>query len=178
MPPILFIDFDGVLHPQYEGITTPVDELFCHLPLFESVMREFPQVRIVISSTWRNAFTLEELRKRFSQDIGARIIGVTPILDFDVYHPTRREQEILAWLAETESSERPWVALDDAVWQFQQHLDRVVDCTWYVGLDKKAAIKLRNALHGLIADCACGKHPEPWRLQFPLPAKSGLSAPR
>lgn len=66
---LLFLDFDGVLHPQYDGEPTPVSELFCHLPRFESILQDFPSVEIVISSTWRNQFTLEELRSRFSPDI-------------------------------------------------------------------------------------------------------------
>lgn len=142
----LFLDFDGVLHPQYEGMPTPADQLFCHLPRFESVMRDFPKVQIVISSTWRYKFTLNQMRARFSPDIAARIIGTTPRTDPDEYRPTRREQEILDWLAATGNESVRWIALDDAVWQFQQHRDWVVACTWYVGLDEGAAAKLRNAL--------------------------------
>jgi len=142
----LFLDFDGVLHPQYEGVTTPAEQLFCHLPRFESLMRDFPNVEIVISSTWRYRFTLNQLRARFSPDIAARVIDVTPQTDTDEYRPTRREQEILEWLAATGNESAPWIALDDAVWQFHRHRDRVVACTWYVGLDERAAVKLRNAL--------------------------------
>ncbi|MBW8456939.1 MAG: hypothetical protein K0M58_00620 [Thiobacillus sp.] len=35
-------------------------------------------IRIVVSSTWRHQFTLDQLRARFSPDIAVRIIGVTP----------------------------------------------------------------------------------------------------
>lgn len=144
MATILFLDFDGVLHPQYVDMATPNDEVFCHLPLFESVMREFPLVQIVISSTWRYNFSLEKLCTRFSPDIADRIIGVTPELEWDTSKSDQREREILAWLAENENSE--WVALDDAANQFQQHRDRLVDCIWYIGFDEKVATKLRNAL--------------------------------
>lgn len=90
---ILFLDFDGVLHPQYDAEPTPVSEIFCHLPRFESVMRDFPSVEIVISSTWCIQFSLDELRSRFSPDIAARIIDGTPKIkcaDGD-YLPSRRE---------------------------------------------------------------------------------------
>ena len=36
---IFFLDFDGVLHPQYEGMPTPKEYLFCHLSRFEAVWR-------------------------------------------------------------------------------------------------------------------------------------------
>lgn len=145
---ILFLDFDGVLHPQYDGEPTPVSEIFCHLPRFKSVMRDFPFVDIVISSTWRNQFTLEELRSRFSPDIAVRIIGVTPQIecaDGD-YLPVRREDEILEWLERAGRSCTPWIALDDAAWQFKKHRDRLVACTWYVGLNDEVELKLRSAL--------------------------------
>ena len=47
---ILFLDFDGVLHPE------PCDEdgePFCNLPALEAILRDFPAVEIVISSMWR-----------------------------------------------------------------------------------------------------------------------------
>ena len=148
---ILFLDFDGVLHPQYDGEPTPVSEIFCHLPRFESVMRDFPSVEIVISSTWRIQFTLKDLRDKFSPDIAARIIDMTPQIKWadDNYLPARREGEILKWLEIAGRSCTPWIALDDAVWQFKQHRDRLVACTWYVGLNDAVELKLRSAL----ADC-------------------------
>lgn len=48
---ILFLDFDGVLHPQYEDQVVPAYVAFCHLSRFERVMRDFPAVQVVISST-------------------------------------------------------------------------------------------------------------------------------
>lgn len=145
---ILFLDFDGVLHPQYEGEPTPVDRVFCHLPRFEAIIRDFPSVEIVISSTWRYQFTLDQIRARFSSDIAARIIDMTPQTENidSQYFPARREGEILGWLLAAGREYVPWVALDDAAWQFQQHRDRLIACTWYVGLDDKVELKLRAAL--------------------------------
>ena len=145
---ILFLDFDGVLHPQYEGMPTPAEELFCHLPRFETVIREFPTVQIVVSSTWRYKFTLDQMRTHFSPDIAARIIDATPKAENagSGYQVTRRENEILDWLAVSGNTGVQWVALDDAVWQFERYRDRVVDCTWYIGLDDAAMAKLRDVL--------------------------------
>jgi len=145
---ILFLDFDGVLHPQHDGEPTPVGRIFCHLPRFELVMRDFPYVRIVVSSTWRHQFTLDQLRARFSPDIAVRIIGVTPGVERveGQYLPTQREDEILKWLTQNEGEDVQWVALDDAEWQFRRHRDRLVACTWYTGLDEDAEARLRTAL--------------------------------
>ena len=145
---ILFLDFDGVLHPEYDRQAAPADVAFCHLPRFEAVMRDHPEVEIVISSTWREQFPLDDLRARFSPDIAARIVGATPItprID-GKYLPARREGEILDWLRQAERAHEPWLALDDAAWQFQQHRDRLIACTWYVGFDDAAEAALRAVL--------------------------------
>lgn len=36
---ILFLDFDGVLHPQYEDQPVPSDVVFCHLTRFTWSLR-------------------------------------------------------------------------------------------------------------------------------------------
>lgn len=38
---LMFLDFDGVLRPQYDGEPTPADRVFCHLPSFEAIIRTF-----------------------------------------------------------------------------------------------------------------------------------------
>lgn len=47
--PVLFLDFDGVTHPE----VCTAEQLFCCLPLIEEVLRRRPGVDIVISSSWR-----------------------------------------------------------------------------------------------------------------------------
>lgn len=139
---ILFLDFDGVLHPE------PADQEFCYLPQFENVMRDFPLVEIVISSMWRYQFSLDELRAKFSPDIAVRIIGTTPQTEriADKYIPARREGEILDWLAAVGRTDEPWIALDDATWQFTQYRERLVECICHIGLNNEAETRLRAAL--------------------------------
>ena len=70
----LFMDFDGVTHPE----PCFKDTMFCQLPFIEEVIREFQPVEIVISSSWREHYSLCELQDMFSPDIGRRIVGMTP----------------------------------------------------------------------------------------------------
>lgn len=150
---ILFLDFDGVLHPQYEGQTVPSDVAFCHLPRFEDVMRDFPAVKVVISSTWREQFGLTSLKSRFSPDIAARIIGITPI--YPLSHPPavmQREWEITTWLSVRGLQDAPWIALDDAIWEFKNNRDNVIACTSHAGFSAATESKLRAALSLAFAD--------------------------
>src|SRR4051794_39007445 len=54
---ILFLDFDGVLHPTYSIKA----ELFCYLPRLESVLRDYPMVKAVVTSDWRRNCDIDEL---------------------------------------------------------------------------------------------------------------------
>ena len=120
MRKIIFLDFDGVLHP--DGIAK-----FSRLPILEKFLSEMPEVEIVISSTWREDHTLDQLRGFFSPHLRNRISGVTPSLD-DGYELGGRHKEILSYLANEGLSDRncSWVALDDIALFFEDHCKNLV----------------------------------------------------
>lgn len=88
---LIFLDFDGVIFsmsgciyarsvsgqerlPEY--VLDPVA-----LSLLEYLLDKMPEIRIVISSTWRLGHTIEQLQKILGEKIGSRVIGATPKLD-------------------------------------------------------------------------------------------------
>jgi hypothetical protein len=138
---ILFLDFDGVLHP----FSRPNGPLV-HVPYFERVLRDFPDVDIVISSAWREAHSLQQLRAFFSEDIAQRIVGVTPQLD-SLKHPFIREAEIVAWLRDTGRASETWVAVDDIASFFSPDCRNLVLVDTDVGFNKTTENELRKRLH-------------------------------
>ena len=147
---ILFLDFDGVLHPE---INYREEELFSKRPLFETVLRGFPDVDIVISSTWRLNHSLDELRRKFSPDIAQRIIDVTPVYaDFPelqlVIGQYQRHVEIEGWLRRTQRVWEPWIALDDKSYLFKPFLKNLVRSK-NAGLDEEVAGILHYKLKSL-----------------------------
>ena len=133
---VLFLDFDGVTHPE----PCFQDNVMCRLGLIEDVLREYPIVSIVISSSWRDHYTLDELRQHFAVDLRARVVGVTPSLknpspvrrsgigtaeahacDWEMEawlvanRPAahEREWEIETWLTANRPPGTPWLAIDD-----------------------------------------------------------------
>ena len=105
---LIFLDFDGVLRRKH----SPLYRLDADcLSAFEQAVRKLPDAEIVITSTWREAFSLERMRGLFSPDISARIVGVTPIARRREDH--YRYREVLAYLKRNGKSGVPWVALDD-----------------------------------------------------------------
>lgn len=137
----VFMDFDGVTHPWGEV------EDFRSLPLIESVIRDYPEARIVISSDWRMLFSLSKLVSRFAEDIRPRIAGATPHLI-----PKRgpelhglREREAMLWLAQHESdlTTARWCALDDAPGNWLTR-SRLVLTDFKRGFTEEDALRLRR----------------------------------
>jgi hypothetical protein len=140
---ILFVDFDGVLHPEFCNES----EHFMHRDAFETVMRQLPSVDLVVSSTWRLQRTLQELKALFSGDIGARVIGATPFYAQlenipDSLVGYEREAECVAWLRQNGRATQDWLAVDDRSWNFRPFHRDVFLVDGRVGLDKDAATAL------------------------------------
>ena len=147
----IFLDIDGVL--TKEDIT-PIEDIalleadygkfdpIC-LQEFENVIRQYPDIKIVISSAWRELFSLEEIKSHFSNDIAAKIVGVTPIAQF--VKKFFRYQEILDYLKKNNATEEPWIAVDDFVEHFPPGIPIVVT-NRYQGFNQGSAEKLATLI--------------------------------
>ncbi len=138
--PVLFLDFDGGLHSSL----CLEAEHFCRRPLFEEVMRRFPAVRIVISSSWRHYFDLDRLRPCFSGDIAERIDDTTPL-----WVPgglANRFEEIMAFVRSRDLDEAGWLALDDSAFEFPRSCANLVLCDGRYGLTEDVAMRLAGRL--------------------------------
>ena len=144
---IVFLDIDGVLHPEpcYDKA-----QFFIFLPRLERVLREFPQVQIVISSTWRHNRTLEQLREIFSPDIAVRVVDVTPrwstLPDLMESIGYQRHVEIEGWIRRTGEPWQPWVAIDDKPYLYKPFLKNLIKTDSLTGFDEIAENLLRQKL--------------------------------
>jgi hypothetical protein len=136
MRKIIFLDFDGVLHPDGVG-------KFSQLPLFERFLSEMPEAEVVISSTWREDHTLDELRRFFSPSLQHRISGVTPSLD-DGYELGGRQKEIRSYLTTENLSDKncAWVALDNIALFFEDSCQNVVLTDSSKGFTEQEGVQL------------------------------------
>jgi len=144
---ILFLDFDGVLHP---AVNHDPALLLCKRPLLEDVLRQCPSVEIVVSSTWRENRTLAQLQAFFSPDILPRIIGVTPqwraIQDDESFGTYVRQAEVEAWLREAGLPWQQWVALDDQPHLFRPFCKNLIVTKAATGLTESDCTKLVGRL--------------------------------
>ena len=108
---LLFLDFDGVLHPNGCGD----EELFCSVELLWLILRACPDVKVVFSTSWREIYKLEDMVKFVTsgggEDLMVRFIGKIPTFADVGYYP-RRDIEIQSWL-DANGYCCPWIAIDD-----------------------------------------------------------------
>ena len=111
---ILFLDFDGVLHPTLRG-----EPDFCRIHLLWEILRTCQDVDVVFTTSWREIYEFGELvqfvTRNGGEDMAPRFIGATPSFtrDADTCYLWHRNYECLLWLEGNGQAQRPWLALDD-----------------------------------------------------------------
>lgn len=144
---ILFLDFDGVLHPTWP---CPADTAFREVPRLLSVIDDHPEVELVVSSSWRLLRDAPEW-DAVPKALRARIVGHTPQLQRRVYreYPVGyqpeplRYLEILRYLRNRKQPDRPWVALDDDARLFPADCPHLVLCRNEFGDEEECALRTR-----------------------------------
>lgn len=147
---ILFLDFDGVTHPD----PCRKDAFFCQLPLIEDVLRENKHVDVVISSSWRYDHRLPELQAYFSPDIRTLVIDVTPSVartDNEGWIPPHllqhhREWECRKWIRQHRPLDTPWLAIDDVSDWFLPGCPDLLSTQSECGFQPEQASKLSEML--------------------------------
>ena len=111
------------------------DEPFCRLPLLEEVLIN-TDVDIVISSSWRFQYSLDELKDKLGR-LGPKVVGMTGDPHVGSYP---RFNEILKH-AETHQIGN-WRALDDASYEFPDTEMRVFVCNPNIGVEDLQLMQL------------------------------------
>lgn len=109
---VIFLDIDGVLnsHRTYYTLGN-IDEWKCLDPIAVGLIRrlcEKTNAWVVISSTWRILYDIEEFKKNFEDIYGWKI----PLIDITENLSVPRGQEIQKWLDEN-NEVNEYVIIDD-----------------------------------------------------------------
>jgi hypothetical protein len=134
---VLMLDFDGVLHPA-QGNQIPE---FTHATRLARILAE-SDCAVVISSTWREHYSLAELRARLPRDLGERVVGV---LGPDHRGPNVRFKNIEDWL-ESQTGLIDWRALDDSASDFPSGCPQLILCDGRTGFGDEQERALREWL--------------------------------
>lgn len=128
---IIFIDFDGVLHPpqflqfqEKEGeLVLTGDQRFCWSDYLWECVRE-SDCEIVVHSSWRHGQTLDDIRALLPAKLARRVSGITRGED--------RYAGILDYVRETKVS--AYLILDDAEAEFPECCPELIVCDPTQGL--------------------------------------------
>lgn len=82
---LLYLDFDGVLHDSEvvfrprQGVlaTTPNRSLFEWMPIIDELLSPYPDVRIVLSTSWVRIRSFKYAKSKLSQRLQSKVIGAT-----------------------------------------------------------------------------------------------------
>lgn len=136
---LLFLDFDGVLHPTH----CIEESYFSNLhKLLAIIGQHQDQLRIVISSSWRFHYTWDELLAFFPQQTHRQIVGATGPTIPGTYG---RLNEILAYLDDYRGW-ADWRALDDDAEGFPDDCPQLIRCDGMKGLGPNEMDQLKSWL--------------------------------
>lgn len=154
---ILFLDFDGVLHPDaaYLYGKTPRlyadGELFMWANLLVDALTDQSDVRIVLSTSWVRLLSFSRARDYLPPVLRARVIGGTwhSAADRWEWEQMTRHQQIRRYV--NRNSVSHWLALDDDNEKWgDADRDKLILCDPNVGLsDPATQVDLREKLKAM-----------------------------
>jgi hypothetical protein len=173
MTPVLYLDFDGVLHPAdvrvsasepkrprvYNGGSTN-HPLLEHAPLLERILAPFADVKIVLSTSWVRVLGYEYTMQQLPAALRERVVGTVWQGEL-LQHPPRTRYDAIQSDANNRGVTR-WLALDDDTegWPEEQRYALIAPNNFWYGLAQPGvADELSQALALL-----CGGKPLESRL--------------
>jgi hypothetical protein len=121
---VLYLDYDGVLHhanclwhPKRGAylVAPPGHTLFQHADLLAAELAPYPELQIVLSTSWVVRYGVSASAKRLPPMLRGRVIGATHHSKMlqDEFWAIPRGQQVSADVARRQP--RDWIALDDNV---------------------------------------------------------------
>ena len=135
----LFLDFDGVCHPSLCND----EDKFSKVNLLSQALTSSP-CQIIISSSWRFQFTLDQLKKMLPVSISNLVIDATGEA---LNGPYARFNEIKHWLESKQKPFSDWKALDDAINEFPPDCLNLIATKSSQGITKDQIIELKHWLN-------------------------------
>ena len=157
---ILFLDFDGVLHPSDVSLINnepvliypkePDLTLFCWTPILESILDEFDptgEIKIILSTTWVVRLGLERARSYLPESLRNRVTGGLR----QTVHYSPRGYLVGRHAFQKHLGEQ-WIALDDSVYDWpESSIHGLVPCTSATGISDEVVIRdIKEKLKALL----------------------------
>lgn len=149
---ILYLDFDGVLHPcdvlrhrETHELYLPPElvaqghRLFEHAELLASLLEPYADVRIVLSTSWAYALGFEVALSHLPAPLAQRVIGSTWDTPMTPHQLVARGRQVLADVERR--SPDAWLAIDDNSENWPEaHLSSLVRTHPELGISEPAVL--------------------------------------
>lgn len=120
--PVLYLDFDGVLmhqgvfwHPRRGAYLVAPERyrLFQHASLLDDMVRPYPDIRVVLSTSWVRQYGCYGAAKRLPAGLRSRVIGATyhSAMSRHAFGLLPRGEQVSADVKRRQPA--AWLALDD-----------------------------------------------------------------
>lgn len=171
---VLYLDFDGVLHHENalwhpkKGAylcAPPGHRLFQHVDLLAEMLEPYPELLIVLSTSWVLRYGYSGAAKRLPAALRRRVVGSTfhSAMNKDDFRELARGKQI--WADVVRRLPRRWLALDDRYedwpeWCLQNLIrtDEILGIS-AIEVQKELRDKLRRVHAGELSDLPHGS----WR---------------
>lgn len=148
---VLYLDFDGVLHhesvlwhPRVGAYLSAPDGhvLFQHSELLEQLLAPYPQIEIVLSTSWAVRYGCAKAAKNLRPALRSRVIGAT-------YHSRMLKHEFIetprglqVCADVSRRKPRAWLALDDNNEGWPKHAqEHFVQTHEHLGISEPAVLE-------------------------------------
>ena len=132
---VIFTDIDGVLNPHWRNEWSKSS-----IQIYNQLCEEY-DLKPVISSTWRETHTKEELQQIFyNQGITTEIYDFIPVIK-----GADRGLEIKAWLESNKVDN--WVIIDDITRNIEPHIGNSAKIRNWVGLTIEDYLLIKKILN-------------------------------
>lgn len=140
---LIFLDFDGVLHPQ----PCPSASSFSRKNLLWEIMRSCSNAQVVFSTSWKVFHPFDELLGFVTtgggEDLSSRFIGNTPNIKVNTFYG-QRDLEIKCWLTANNNYAGDWIAIDDTPELFFHETEEITELPSLYVVDGKKGLTAKD----------------------------------
>lgn len=153
---ILFLDYDGVLHPNNVFLYGRQPKLhgdghlFMWAPLLVEILEPYESLRIVLSTSWVRALGFGRARDYLPAKLSGRVIGGTwhramgrhegssHRLNGNWYDAATRYEQIARYISRAEGRAENWLAIDDDTLGWSEEArNNLIETDGRLGLSRK-----------------------------------------
>lgn len=149
---VLYLDFDGVLHHENVRVSNrggpylqapPRYRLFQHADLLAELLEPYPDLLIVLSTSWAVRYGVATSASRLPESLQDRVIGGTfhsRHMRFNEFTDLHRGQQVTADVARRQPKD--WIALDDDDEGWGSNAHHLVHTHMYEGINDPDVLAL------------------------------------